>query len=182
MKLPQILLLSLSGLVACGVSPADDDTGWYEGFLETTGWAVTDRVGLPAVNTFFIDTDTVKDEFNESDDSATALATFRALVKSKGETVRAGVVAYFATEDGGDDEVTVDELAVLAVPDVLTLDLSATDKFPNGRRLDDDAIDEMLGLTLNRGKVLSGGTGIADGVSNDSTFLDEFPFIGEPLE
>lgn len=64
-------------------------------------------------------------------------------------------------------------LASLAVPDTLKFDLDRPDGYPNGRRLQDDVIDTLLTLVLNRPT--------SDGVdSNDRPFLRRFPYVGLP--
>ena len=51
-----------------------------------------------------------------------------------------------------------------------------TDGFPNGRQLEDDVIDTLLGL------IFEGTAGpLTDGVDeNDEAFLDEFPYLAPP--
>ena len=64
-------------------------------------------------------------------------------------------------------------LADFLLPDILTVDTSKTDGFPNGRRLADDAIDIELNLVSN-------GAITTDCVANDSTFRTTFPYWAGP--
>jgi hypothetical protein len=66
-------------------------------------------------------------------------------------------------------------LAGILLPDILPFQLGNGNGFPslNGRQLADDVIDVELGL-------LTGGVFTSDNTSNDSTFQDEFPYIGPP--
>jgi hypothetical protein len=60
------------------------------------------------------------------------------------------------------------------LPDVLTLDLTSVDGFPNGRRPQDDIIDAVLNIASN-------GAVTSDNVpTNDKTFLSDFPFLATP--
>jgi hypothetical protein len=60
------------------------------------------------------------------------------------------------------------------LPDTLTLDLTSTGGFPNGRAPADDVIDTVLKIVLNN-------QAASDNVnSNDKPFLTEFPFFAAP--
>ncbi|MCC2665936.1 MAG: hypothetical protein K0S35_3858 [Geminicoccaceae bacterium] len=120
-----------------------------------------DRTGNPAVSTVFIPF-ALRDRFNRARPQNDA--------DNFGE-----IIADRLTELGTSaDNITA--LAGVAIPDTLKLDLTAPVEFPNGRALEDDVIDTLFGLIFN------GGPPTGDGVDNDSVFLDEFPFLGPPLQ
>lgn len=129
-----------------------------------------DRMGIAGINTVFIPS-AQKNDYNAGDPSLDSI-DFAAAVLSTTEGLRAALngVAGFPAEDLGIDPASV---VTIVNPDVITLDLSAADGFPNGRKLDDDVIDTALQVTLNRSFV-------GDGIANDSAFLTSFPYLGEP--
>ena len=72
------------------------------------------------------------------------------------------------------DQAYSETLADSLLPDVLTLDMTSTAGFLNGRRLDDDVIDGVLNLA-------SKGAVTTDAVNaNDVPFLTDFPFFAPP--
>lgn len=73
----------------------------------------------------------------------------------------------------GNSQARADALADVLLPDILTVDLSAPTAFLNGRNLADDVIDAELNLITN-------GAITTDCISNDSTFLAGFPYLGVP--
>jgi hypothetical protein len=73
----------------------------------------------------------------------------------------------------GNSEDRANALADVLLPDILTVDLSQETGFLNGRNLADDVIDAELGL-------ITDGAITTDCIDNDSTFLNEFPYLGEP--
>jgi hypothetical protein len=129
------------------------------GNFDTPPYIQEDRMGLPTINTVLIPKPR-KDEFNLTVPSLdrrrfrdTALASLVAINKD-------------ATYSG--------QIADALLPDVLTLDVTKTDGFLNGRRPQDDVIDAVLNLA-SKGAVKS------DGVDhNDVTFLTVFPFLAPP--
>ncbi len=139
--------------------PSDD---FLEGSATTAGvWGITsrdgaviDRMGRPAINTVFIP-EASKDAFNNTkpaDDVATWKSTVVATLNSLGS-----------------DPALADAL----LPDILTFDTSKPMNFLNGRALTDDVIDGELQL-------VTGNSAASDNVSNDSTFLAGFPYVGRP--
>ncbi len=66
------------------------------------------------------------------------------------------------------------QLAGVVLPDVMPFNTTSTSGFLNGRRLTDDVIDAELNL-------LTGGVLTTDRVSNDSVFLNQFPYLGAPI-
>ena len=127
--------------------------------VDTNGRQV-DRMGRPAINTVFIPA-AQKDAFNAGhpkDDRAAFRAPVAATLVALGNTAeRAGTLADFF------------------LPDILTIDLSNSGGFPNGRRLQDDVIDTALNVVSN------GGITRGDCVANDSTFRTAFPYWAGPI-
>lgn len=120
--------------------------------------AQVDRMGRPAINTVFIP-GAMKDAFNQAspiNDQTLFRDAFTATARALGNSPdRANFLADFL------------------LPDILTLDTSSSDGFPNGRRLQDDVIDTELSLITNGGVT-------TDCVANDSTFRTTFPYWGGP--
>ena len=118
-----------------------------------------DREGLPVINTVLIPPP-LKDAFNRG-----VPATDRKLFRDAAIASLMGIngdAAYSAV------------IADLLLPDVLTLDVSKTDGFLNGRRPQDDVIDAVLNAA-------SHGAVTTDNVSaNDVPFLSAFPFFAPP--
>jgi hypothetical protein len=117
-----------------------------------------DRIGRPAVNTVLIPTDR-KEEFNQTEPTQD--------MELFGDTVRAAITSL-------SDAANADALTGILLPDLLTIDVSSSDGFLNGRRLADDVIDAEVNL-------LTTGAGTGDGVdANDLAFRDSFPYLAEP--
>lgn len=72
----------------------------------------------------------------------------------------------------GRSETEAAGIANVLLPDILTFDTSNPEGFLNGRRLADDVIDLEL-------SILTGGAVGTDNVPNDSTFQNDFPYIGK---
>lgn len=157
-----LLFVFLGFFLGCGGSSSSGDA-------EIQGNQF-DRIGIAGVNTVFIPS-ALKDSYNTTDPS-TDVADHGQTVVQTTEALRAAVgsVEGFPPEDLG---LSAEAVRGIVNPDVVALDLSATDGFPNGRKLDDDVIDTALQVTLNRSVV-------SDGVSNDSQFLTTFPYLGNP--
>ena len=78
-------------------------------------------------------------------------------------------------------ESEVQRLAGLFAPDVLHLDLAKPVKFPNGRWLDDDAIDIIFTSNLDTDLPILYRRGELDGVNhNDVPFSNDFPYLAPP--
>jgi hypothetical protein len=120
-----------------------------------------DRTGNPAVSTALIPF-LQRDRFNRG--------LPRNDARDFGPTIVSSLQAF------GTPQANIDILASVAVPDTLKLDLTVPDGFPNGRTLDDDVIDILLGLILPGGPT-------SDGVdANDRAFLSSFPFLAPPFQ
>lgn len=125
-------------------------------WAETRAGKLRDRAGRPAINTVLIPSDQ-KDAFNTGA-PADDVKDFRA-------TMIEMLLAL------GNDQAYSEALTSVLLPDILTIDTQAPTAFPNGRRLDDDAIDVALGLVTNGGLT-------SDGVdANDQPFSDAFPYL-----
>jgi hypothetical protein len=130
-----------------------------------------DRMGRPAINTVFIPNNplepagtepSLKNKFN----AARPRADQR---RFRSEVVDTLKIFY------GDDDETINALADILLPDILTLDTSNPAGFLNGRGLSDDVIDVEYTVVTN-------GAVTTDCVSNDSAFQDEFPYLAPPNE
>ena len=120
-----------------------------------------DRTGNPAVSTAFIPF-ALKDRYN------------RGLPQRDGRDYARTIVN--SLEAYGTPQANIDVLASVAIPDTLKLDLAQEDGFPNGRTLDEDVMDTLLGLILPAGPT-------SDGVdANDKSFLDHFPYLAAPFQ
>ncbi|MBM82664.1 MAG: hypothetical protein CMJ78_19040 [Planctomycetaceae bacterium] len=136
------------------LTDGDSNIGVYCRTLR--GFTKQDRMGRPAINTVLIP-GTKKSDFNTGNPRRDQMDFRQDMVNN--------LLAL------GNDQATADGLADFLLPDILTIDTSSTAGFPNGRRLEDDVIDIELGL-------LTGNAVTTDGVDNDSTFTDTFPYIG----
>jgi hypothetical protein len=134
------------------------------GDKDTNSYVQIDRMGLPAVNTVLIRTGatatekgTLKDKFNLGVPS-TDVEQFSAEVNKQLLLLN-------------NDQTTSDALTKAVLPDVLTLDVTSTKGFLNGRRPEDVVIDAELSLFTKGGVP-------GDGVNaNDVPFLTDFPFF-----
>ena len=118
-----------------------------------------DRMGRPAINTVFIPSN-LKDAYNVAN-PINDQSLFRDPFTATARTVL------------GNSADRANFLADFLLPDIMSIDTSKTDGFPNGRRLQDDAIDIELNLITN-------GAITTDCVANDSTFRTTFPYWAGP--
>lgn len=75
-------------------------------------------------------------------------------------------------------------VAILVVPDVLTLDFSRPPSFPNGRKLDDPVVDRtlaMIFLDLTTQSIDTLHNLPLDPPVNDRPFRTEFPWLAPPF-
>ena len=123
-------------------------------------WIQIDSVGSPGLNSLTIP-NARKDEFNREIPSR-HVELFRDVVVEAVLRLNMGNMPH------------ADATADILLPDVLTLDVTSLDNFPNGRRPESDFVDVALGL-------LSNGAVTSDGLfANDVPFLDVFPFFAPP--
>lgn len=159
------LLLCLAALSAFGVfGCSEDDPVIGNPFT----YSQVDRMAIPAFNTALIPT-AQKEAFNQAHPSGD-VATYRAAVVATITALRANVAPRGLGPETG--SFTPDQLATVIVPDVVTIDFSQPLVFPNGRGPDDDVIDGVLSLVLNRT--------VGDGVAADNAILGTFPYLGVP--
>lgn len=140
-----------------------------------------DRTGRPGVNTALIDvlaSTGKKDAYNRASDPAGWAAAFQTEIQSN--------LTALDTLDGtsGNAVLPPASLAPVLVDDRLVINtaIASCDAYLavelgvagqcGGRTLARDVIDDTLGAIV--------GPGVRDNVSNDSTFLTQFPFLGEP--
>ena len=168
--------LTASGSTKLGIWASTDLAG-----------AQIDRMGRPAINTVFLPNNpfpgervgevaSMKSTFNHGDPKNDQ-AAFR------GEVVNT-LTTLFSLNDpatglGGkdnpaDDVASINGLADILLPDILTFDTSSDAGFLNGRRPSDDVIDAELGLVTE-------GLVTTDCVSsNDAAFPSTFPYLAAP--
>jgi len=168
-----LMLAAAMLVVSCA---KDDDDG---GDPAPAGATQIDRMAVPGVNTALISTAS-KDSFNQGDPTSD-VGLFAAMITTNitGLRTAVGGIAGFPAEDS--PGITATALTGVVCPDVVTIDFSQTVQFPNGRRLQDDVMDAVLGLVLNRGNALGGGGGIPDTINtNDVAFGSTFPYLANP--
>jgi hypothetical protein len=125
-----------------------------------------DRMGRPAINTVFIPNNPFEPSGSEPSqkNAFNAAKPRRDQADFRGEVVDTLEIFY------GAGNPTVDALTDFLLPDVLTVNVSSSAGFPNGRGLADDVIDIELGLVTN-------GAVTSDCVGNDSAFSTSFPYL-----
>lgn len=144
---------------------------WVTTLLPRSGvYTQVERMGRPAINTVFNNTQAEKEAANRlrpSDDRAfdrdNVIATFTAI----DNVLEVNSLSnYTAGEIAG--------LANVLLPDTLTVKLGNSAGFLNGRRLADDVINAEFSL-LTHGNVTSDGVD-----ANDRTFRTTFPYLANP--
>ena len=126
---------------------------------DSNAFVQVDRTALPVINTVLIPP-ARKDEFN------------RAVPEQDRELFRDTAIASLVKINGDASYSAV--IADILLPDVMTLDMSNTGGFLNGRRPQDDVIDTVLNAA-------SHGAVTTDNVNaNDVPFLSDFPFFAPP--
>ncbi len=158
---------------------ATSDTGTIKAWASTSrGGSQVDRMAIPAINTALIPSDQ-KDAFNQAD-PADDLSAYGATAQSTIEGLRSAVNAVLdaavGPEDGGPlGSLTAEQVKDAVIPDVVTINFSDPVAFTNGRAPEEDVMDVVLQLVLNR------TAGITDAVnSNDVAFSSTFPFLAPP--
>jgi hypothetical protein len=159
-ELPVAMVAGESGILNVWASTLTP-LAFKRGFNNFSDGRQEDRVGNPAVATALIPSD-LKDAYNRARPTEDASDFAGAIVAS--------------LQSLGTSDTNIGILASVAVPDVLTIDTNSPTGFPNGRDLDDDVIDIILGLVLNNPE-------IGDSVdANDREFLAEFPYLAPPWQ
>jgi hypothetical protein len=134
----------------------------------TSQYEQVDRMAIPGFNTALIPS-AQKEAFNRAS-PVNDVANYRATVVATITALRANVATRGLGPETG--SLTPDQLAGVIVPDVVTIDFSQPLVFPNGRDLNDDVIDGVLSLVLNRN--------VGDAVASDNDVLGTFPYLGLP--
>ena len=165
MKHPfRILGLALLAAISLGGCSKDDNNTT----APTVNYDQVDRMAIPALNTALIPS-AQKEAFNRASPSGD-VATYRTTVINSITALRANVATRGLGPETG--SLTPAQLADIIIPDVVTIDFSQSVTFPNGRDLDDDVINGVLSLVLNRT--------VSDGVASDNSILATFPYLGVP--
>ncbi len=158
---------------------ATSDTGTIKAWASTSRrGSQVDRMAIPAINTALIPSDQ-KDAFNQAD-PADDLSAYGATAQSTIEGLRSAVNAVLdaavGPEDGGPlGSLTAEQVKDAVIPDVVTINFADPVAFTNGRAPEEDVMDVVLQLVLNR------TAGITDAVnSNDVSFSSTFPFLAPP--
>ena len=125
-----------------------------------------DRMGRPAINTVFIP----NNPFEPAGTEPSQKNKFNAGKPRNDQKNFRGEVVDTLNIFYGAGNPTVDTLANILLPDILTVDTSNPAGFLNGRRLADDVIDAEYALVTN-------GAVTTDCVANDSAFTSSFPYL-----
>jgi hypothetical protein len=158
---------------------ADDDPSTY---------TRVDRMGMPAIATAVIMS---KDAYNQADPVDDVAGDFVGEIVASLEALHgaldddligAGLTPCSITDEMGALDISpcVAVAAPLILPDTLKIDTNAPAGFPNGRGLEDKAVDAILAVVLLDLSVhgVDALFGLSQG-SNDMSFEDDFPFVGQ---
>jgi hypothetical protein len=152
--------LQISGFTYKRARTFDPPAGTPVTTVDGIKYEQAERVGNPAVSTALIP-GPLKDAYNYG------------LPQNDARDFAAAIVA--SLNRFGTPQANIDLLASVAVPDTLKLDLTKPDGFPNGRRLQDDVIDTLLTVILDKPS--------SDGVdADDRPFSRTFPYLGPPQQ
>lgn len=185
--------------VGTDTGPADDasnptdtgDSGGTGGFafdeLDPQAYTRVDRAGRPAVNLLFI---TSKDSYNEADPAddvnlafgSEVIAVLQALHNALDDDLT-GLGLAPCTVFGDGSGTCIAQLAPLVMPDTLRIAPAEEAGFPNGRGLDDPALDIMLAVALLDLSVHSPGLFASlplNPPANDVAFQASFPYVAPP--
>jgi len=143
-------------------------------------WATTnvgdtqiDRMGRPAINTVFIPNNPLPPD-RVSDGKPSKKTTFNHGDPSTDVANWTSEVVDTLEQGFGRTPADANALAAFLLPDILTVDVSSSAGFPNGRKPADDVIDTELNL-------LSNGAIPTDCVpSNDVVLPSTFPYLASP--
>ena len=161
----RIVVIALTALAAASLAGCSKDD---PATAPSIFFDQADRMAIPALNTALIPAGQ-KEGFNRASPTGD-VATYRATVITSITNLRTNVATRGLGPETG--SLTPTQLADVIIPDVVTIDFSQPVAFPNGRDLDNDVIDGVLSLVLNRT--------ISDGVGTDNTNLVNFPYLGVP--
>ncbi len=164
----------------------DDDMDFVFADDDPDSYTRIDRIGMPAIATAVIMS---KDAYNQADplDDAAGdfvgeiVASLEAYHGALGDDLTgAGLTPCSTTDEMGVIDISpcVAVAAPLVLPDTLKIDTNAPAGFPNGRGLEDKAVDATLAVVLLDLSVHGVDTlfGLSQG-SNDMSFEDDFPYV-----
>lgn len=134
------------------------------------GFVQVERMGRPAINTVFNNTNAEKEAANRlspHDDRRFDRDNVLAVLNAIGNVLDANALpSYTASQKSG--------IANVLLPDTLTVKLGSSAGFLNGRKLADDVINAEFSLLTN-------GNITSDGVdANDKAFRASFPYLASP--
>ncbi|HYE04242.1 MAG TPA: DUF4331 family protein [Planctomycetota bacterium] len=192
-----IRLLALAGIagalalsVGCGHDDDDDDDAPVADafvFEELRGEVNSqeDMMGMPAINTALVGTSR-KESYNKTNLAA----------QTAGLWVPEFTTRLNALHAALDDDLTglgltpcstneaLEQGGPLVIPDTVKIDTTTAAGFPNGRRLQDQAIDLTLAvvlLDLDVHPVTTFAGLPLNPAANDKPFLTEFPYLAAPF-
>ncbi len=154
-------------------------TGRTVGYWATTslprggGYVQVERMGRPAINTVFNNTNAEKEAANRlkpSDDRAFDRENVLNVLNAIGAVIDANPSLPYPSYD----TATKSAIANVLLPDTLTVKLGDAAGFLNGRRPANDVIDAEFSLLTN-GNITSDGVN-----SNDKSFPTSFPYLASP--
>ena len=134
------------------------------------GYVQVERMGRPAINTVFNNTNAEKEAANRlkpSDDRAFDRDNVLNVLNAIGNVLDANALPSY-------DAATKSAIANTLTPDTLTVKLGNAAGFLNGRQPKNDVIDAEFSLLTN-------GNITSDGVNaNDKSFPTSFPYLASP--
>lgn len=137
------------------------------------GYMQVERVGRPAINTVFNNTNAEKEAANRLKPSSDR-AFDRDNVLNVLDAIGAVIDANPGLPNPSYDAATKSAIANTLLPDTLTVKLGDPAGFLNGRKAADDVIDAEFSLLTN-GNITSDGVN-----SNDKAFPTSFPYLASP--
>ncbi|MBV8062687.1 MAG: DUF4331 family protein [Nevskia sp.] len=204
-RIAAFVLAGCAALTACGGGGGGSSSVNPQGFVFSTApassYARVDRMGGPVTATVLI-TPAHKDLFNSTDPindgdyAAEEINTVKVLhFQLDPQLKAAGLASCARTCDSFascDVNICVSQAVSLIIPDMLHLDLSKPDGFPNGRTFTDSVVDRVVALALldiNTPGQCNGAPCTVDTLVNlplDPTMNDkplppDFPYLAEPF-
>ena len=191
-------------LFSCGGSSGGSNNYNPQGFVFATApesaYTRADRMGGPVTATVLI-TAAHKDLFNSTDPAddgqyaAEEINTLKYLhYELDPQLAKLGLASCArscGTFNNCNIDLCVQQAVPLVIPDLLHLDLSQPDGFPNGRRFSDSVVDRVLAVALL--DLTTPGTCGANACTgdtlanlplnppqNDKAFSSDFPYLADP--
>lgn len=163
-----------------------DDMEFMFADADPDAYTRVDRKGMPAVNTAVIMS---KDAYNQADPVDDAAGDFVGEILASVEAyhgalvddlIGAGLTPCSTMDEMGVIDISpcIAIAAPLVLPDTIKIDTNAPAGFPNGRGLEDRAVDATLAVLLLDLNVHGVDTlfGLSQG-TNDVSFEDDFPYV-----